>query len=149
MLSPSLEKYLTAVYLAIQNGEEITCSEIAKKLEVATTKAIQGIQRLHYQKYLNYTTYQPIEMTPKGEQLARHIISKYILIDRFIQILQLEDMDAERDAMGQLFSDEMLEQLEQFVLFIEQHPEIISRYQVYLGTRQSSRILEPRPSEDR
>ncbi|OON91246.1 MAG: hypothetical protein ATN34_05225 [Epulopiscium sp. Nele67-Bin002] len=149
MLSPSLEKYLIEVHMSIQNGEEVTCSEIAKKLNVTTTKTIQGIQRLHYQKYLHYTTYQPIEMTERGEQLAKYIIPKYMLIDRFLDMLQLEDMQADRDAMAQLFSDDMLEHIEQFVLFVEQYPEIINRYQLYLNNRQSSRILATKPDEDR
>ncbi len=150
MLASNLEVYVVEVYKATQNGEEITCSDLAKRLGLPIRTAIQSVQRIHYQKYLNYTTYQPIKITPKGEKLAKYIISKDLLIDSFLDILQInQNSELEKETMAQCLNHDMLERIEQFVLFVNQHPEIINRYKLYLEHQQKNRILEPVPVEDR
>lgn len=150
MLSSSLEIYLIEIYKSVENQEEVTCSDVAKKLNIPIKKVIQAVQRMHYQKYVQYTTYQPIKITPRGEQLARYLISKDKLLDNFLDILQItQNIDSEKESMQQYLSYDSLKQIEQFVLFVNKHPEITNRYKLFLEKRQQNSILEQIPPEDR
>ncbi|OOB78604.1 MAG: hypothetical protein BEN19_08760 [Epulopiscium sp. Nuni2H_MBin003] len=150
MISTSLEMYLIEIYMQVESDEEITCSDIARSLDVPIKKVIQAAQRLHYQKYIQYTTYQPITMTKKGEKLAKYIISKDKLLDNFLDILQITENTAlEKETMGQYLSYEALSQIEQFVTFVNSYPEILNRYKLYLKKNSATSILEPIPEEER
>ncbi len=150
MLSPSLENYLIVIYEATKRGEEVTCADVAKYVNIPLKKVIPSIQRIHYQKYICYTAYQPIKMTEKGEQLAEFLLSRETLLDEFIKILQLtENIEEEKETMGQYFTIETLERMEKFVLFVNQHPEILNRYKSFLKKPLKTRILEQLPEDER
>jgi len=149
MISISLQAYLVEIYKMKEENIEISCLKIAKKMNIPIKKSIQAAQRLHYQNYIQYTTYQPIQITPRGEQMARYIISKNRLLYNFLDILQItQNIELEKESMQQCFSDSALNQIEQFVLFINQYPEITNYYKLFLNEQSKMSILEKIPPED-
>lgn len=149
MLSSSLEEYLITIYQMSDKGEELKCNEVAKSLNVSLKKAIQAIQRMHYQKYVVYSPYQPLAITDKGKEEAKYLISRNELIDEFLGVLQLtENIEGERDAMRQYLSHETLEAIERFVLFIRQYPEVINRYKLFMKRKPKTRILCPQQEDE-
>lgn len=148
MLSSSLEEYLITIYQMANQGEELKCSEVSKVLNVPLKKTIQAIQRMHYQKYVVYSPYQPLAITDKGKETAKYLLSRNDLIDEFLDILQItENLESETTAMRQYLSYETLEAIEKFVLFIRQYPEVTSRYKLFIK-RNRTKILEKAPSEE-
>lgn len=142
MLSYSLEEYLITIYQMAEKGEELKCNEVARVLNVPLKKTIQAIQRMHYQKYVVYSPYQPLSITDKGKEEAKYLISRNQLIDEFLGILQVtENVENEREAMRQYLSQDTLESIEKFVLFIRQYPEVLNRYKIYAKRKPKTRLI--------
>ncbi|MGL6175040.1 MAG: metal-dependent transcriptional regulator [Cellulosilyticaceae bacterium] len=149
MLSSSLEEYLITIYEINEKEEEIKCNEVAKALNVPLKKAIQAIQRMHYQKYVVYSPYQPLVITEKGKKEAKYLLSRNQLIDEFLEILQItENIETEKESMRQYLSYQTLESIEKFVLFNRQYPEVVNRYKIFLKRKPRTRIIEDMPEED-
>lgn len=149
MLSSSLEEYLITIYEINEKEEEIKCNEVAKVLNVPLKKAIQAIQRMHYQKYVVYSPYQPLVITEKGKKEAKYLLSRNQLIDEFLDILQItENIETEKESMRQYLSYQTLEAIEKFVLFNRQYPEVVNRYKIFLKRKPRTRIIEDMPEED-
>lgn len=131
MLSSSLEIYLESIYRMEKEAKEIKALEIAQELNVPLARVVQAIQRLHYQKYLTYSPYKPIELTERGIQMGRYLIARNKLIEEFLEILNIqENLESELEAMKQYLSVESLRVIEKFVLFIRQYPEVTQRYKM-------------------
>lgn len=129
--------------------EEIKCSELAKAVNVPLKKAIQALQRMHYQKYIVYLAYQPLTITEKGKEMARFLISRDALMEEFISLLQLPDRtEEEKDTIKQYLSPETLECIERFVAFNRQYPEVMNRYKLFCKRKLKNRLLETPPEED-
>jgi Mn-dependent DtxR family transcriptional regulator len=150
MLSPSLEEHLIQIYKMSTQGEELKSSEICKALGVPLKKTIQALQRMHYQKLLLYLPYQPLSLTPKGEDMAKFLISRNKLVDDFLEILQItQNIETEKEMMQNNFSYETLKALERLTVFMHQYPEVLSRYRLFSKRKLKVRILEPLPEEEK
>lgn len=132
MLSSSLESYLEVIYRMEKQEKEIKALEIAQELNVPLSRVVQAIQRLHYQKYLTYSPYKPIEMAQKGIQMGEYLIARNKLIREFLGILDIgENLENELEAMKQYLSVDSLKTIEKFILFIRQYPEVTQRYKLF------------------
>lgn len=131
MLSSSLEIYVEIIYKLERKEKEIKALEIAQDLNVPLSRVVQAIQRLHYQKYLTYSPYQPVTLTERGQQMGKYLIARNELIREFLEILNIqENLESELEAMKQYLSDESLRTIEKFVLFMRQYPEVTNRYKL-------------------
>lgn len=148
VISSSLEQYLIHIYKLSEQGQEIKSSDLSNQLNMPLKKTIQALQRMHFQKYINYLSYQPINITDKGKDMAKYLISRDALIDEFVEILQLPHSEEEKEGMKQLLSYESLESIERFVCFVRQYPEIINRYRLYNKRKMRQKILESLPREE-
>ena len=123
MLSSSLEKYLICLYNNLEQHSEFKISELAKEMNQPLQKTIQALQRMHYQKQIIYSTYQPLRMTEQGKKMAEYLIARDALIDEFLKLMHIEEnAEAEREAMAQYLSHDSLMKIERFVLFNRQYP---------------------------
>ena len=148
MLSPSLEQYLIHIYQLTEQNIEVKSSELTIAVNMPLKKTIQALQRMHFQKYIVYLAYQPITITDKGKEMAKYLLSRNALIEEFLDILQItEHREEEKEAMKQYLSKESLEVIDQFVCFVRQYPEIMTRYKVYSKRKVRNRILEAFPEE--
>ena len=132
MLSSSLESYLEIIYRMEKQEKEIKALEIAQELSVPLSRVVQAIQRLHYQKYLTYSPYKPIELVEKGIQTGEYLVARNKLIREFLEVLDIgENLESELEAMKQYLSIDSLKTIEKFVLFIRQYPEVTQRYKQF------------------
>lgn len=132
-----------------EKEEEIKSSEIAKVLNIPLKKTVQALQRLHFQKYIVYSAYQPLQITEKGKQMALYLASKDLVLEEFLNIIQLPDhCQEEKEAMHQYLSYEALECIERFVIFVKQYPEIMNRYRLFNKRKLKMRMLEQKPEDD-
>ncbi len=150
MLSSSLEKYLIGIYKMALADKELKSTDIAKQINQPLQKTIQALQRMHYQKYIVYSPYQPLKLTEQGKKMAEYLVARETLVDEFLTILQInENRELEKESMQQYLSYESLETIEKFVLFNRQYPEISKRYKLLLKTNFNTKILPPIPDNER
>lgn len=150
MLSSSLEKYLLCIYKMLQENKELKSMEIAKQMNQPLQKAIQALQRMHYQKQIVYSPYQPLKLTEDGKIMAEYLLARNDLIDAFLEILHIEEhKELEKEAMQQYLSYESLATIEKFVIFHRQYPEITARYEMLLKREPKTRLLPPLPEHEK
>lgn len=150
MLSSSLEKYLMCIHQMLQTEKEIKSTDIAKQMNQPLQKVIQALQRLHYQKHIVYSAYQPLKLTDKGKSMAEYLSAREALISEFLGLLHIDvGSGGEKDAMEQYLSYDSLEKIEKFVLFNRRYPEISARYALVLKMDQKNRLLPPLPQGEK
>ena len=146
MLSSSLEKYLVCIYKHLEDNNEFKISELAREMNQPLQKTIQALQRMHYQKQIIYSTYQPLKMTEQGRKMAQYLIARDALIDEFLKLLHIEENAvAEKEAMAQYLSHDSLTKIERFVLFNRKYPEIAERFELLLKINEDETLLPPVP----
>lgn len=149
MLSSSLEKYLVCIYKHLEENNELKISELAREMNQPLQKTIQALQRMHYQKHIIYSTYQPLKMTEQGKNMAQYLMARDALIDEFFKILHIDEKaEAEKEAMAQYLSYDSLTKIERFVLFNRKYPEIMERFELLLQIDIEGTLLPPLPSNE-
>lgn len=150
MLSSSLEKYLICIYQHLENANELKVSELAREMNQPLQKTIQALQRMHYQKQIIYSTYQPLKMTEQGKKMAQYLIARNELIESFLELLHIdENRESEKEILAQYLSYDSLTKIERFILFNKQYPEISERFELLLKLSPEETILPPLPSNER
>lgn len=149
MLSSSLEKYLVTLYELLDTNKELKVSDLAKQMNQSLQKTIQALQRMHYQKQVVYSPYQPLKLTDEGRKMAEYLIARNTLLDEFLKILHIEkNAVGEREVMAQYLSYESLEKIERFVMFNRQYPEISQRFELLLQMPPKNTLLPPLPTKE-
>ena len=109
MLSPSLEKYLICMYQMLETDKELKISDLTKQMNQPLQKTIQSLQRMHYQKHVVYSPYQPLKLTEQGKSMAQYLIARDALIDEFLSFLHIEkNFNTEKETMSQYLYYESL-----------------------------------------
>ncbi len=146
MLSSSLEVFLEIICRKQLEKGEVKSLEIAQDLKVPLSRVVQAIQRLHYQKYLIYSPYKPLELTPKGEQMGKYLTARNKLVRDFLEFLEInENFESELEAMQQYLSVPSLQTIESFLLFTRQYPEVSQRYKMFLKKAPKEILLPKLP----
>lgn len=99
MISKALEEYLKEMYvLKIKNGE-IRVTDVAVNMNCSKASVNKAIKNLKEEELLNYETYGKIELTTKGEDLAKKILEAYDIIYVFLKdVLGISEENAKREA---------------------------------------------------
>ena len=99
MISKSLEEYLKTMYLLKKQNGNIRVTDIAKKMSCTKPSVNKAIKNLKDNDLVNYELYGTIELTDKGENLAKKILEAYDIVYLFFkEVLNLEEADAEKEA---------------------------------------------------
>lgn len=150
MLSSSLEKYLICMYQMLEKDKELKISDLTKQMNQPLQKTIQALQRMHYQKHVIYSPYQPLKLTEQGKSMAEYLMARDALIDEFLGFLHIEkNFNTEKETMSQYLSYESLEQIEKFIIFNRQYPEIAERFSLLLKMAPRHTLLPPLPNVEK
>jgi len=84
MLGENREEYLEAVYGIIEGGNEVTPSEIGRRLGVKASSVTEMLKKLDSEGYIKWTPYGMIELTSKGFKAASNVKRKHRLLERFL-----------------------------------------------------------------
>lgn len=98
MITESVEEYLEAIYRLGERGEAATTTSVANKLKVAPASATQMLKKLAKQRYLKYTPYRGVYLTPKGKKIGKEILRKHRVMEKFLSILGLPKSRVHKDA---------------------------------------------------
>lgn len=98
MITESVEEYLEAIYRLGERGEAATTTSVANELKVAPASATQMLKKLAKQRYLKYTPYRGVYLTPKGKKIGKEILRKHRVMEKFLSILGLPKSRVHKDA---------------------------------------------------
>lgn len=99
MISKSLEEYLKTIYVLKKQNGNVRVTDIANYMNCSKPSVNKAINSLKDNGYLNYEAYGTIEMTEKGENLAKKILETYDIVYLFLkEVLGLESKEAEKEA---------------------------------------------------
>ena len=99
MISKALEEYLKTIYVLKKQNENVRVTDIANSMNCSKPSVNKAINILKDNGYLNYESYGTIEMTEKGENLAKKILETYDIVYLFLkEVLGLESKEAEKEA---------------------------------------------------
>ncbi len=96
-LSSSMEDYLEAILQIIEEKGEARSKEIMERLGVTGPSVTEAFQQLAERKLINYVPYEAITLTPKGEEIARDVLSRHIALRSFFANILLIDYDTADD----------------------------------------------------
>ena len=126
-LSASLEDYLEAIYLIVDQKRAARAKDIAAHLGVNGSSVTAALHSLSEKGLVNYAPYDIVTLTSEGERLAAGIARRHtVLRDFFVQVLGIDAQTAEQSAcrMEHAVSQEILSRLAEFVDFIHVCPRI-------------------------
>ena len=112
-MTQSLEDYLEAIYVRIVGGKPAQVRDVARMLSVKMPSVVKAVRELKKMGLVTQEPYSNIELTAKGERLARHVLGRHTLIREFLMKLGVTRRNADRDAclMEHILSDETLDKI--------------------------------------
>ncbi len=118
MISKANEEYLKNMYILQKQNGNIRVTDIANKMNCTKPSVNKALNNLKNENLVNYESYGPIELTEKGEDLAKKIIEAYDIVFLFLKdVLGLKQDEAEIEAekMKSVLSDSTLNKLAKYV----------------------------------
>ena len=112
-MTQSLEDYLEAIYVRIVGGKPAQVRDVARMLSFKMPSVVKAVRELKKLGLVTQEPYSNIELTAKGERLARHVLGRHTLIREFLMKLGVTRRNADRDAclMEHILSAETLDKI--------------------------------------
>ena len=112
-MTQSLEDYLEAIYIRISGGRPAQVRDVARMLSVKMPSVVKAVRELKKMGLVTQEPYSNIELTVKGERVARHVLGRHTLIREFLMKLGVTRKNADRDAclMEHILSAETLDKI--------------------------------------
>ena len=112
-MTQSLEDYLEAIYMLIADGKPAQVRDVARMLSVKMPSVVKAIRELKKLELVTQEPYANIELTAKGNRLAKHVLGRHTLLRTFLLKLGVSRKAADRDAclMEHILSAETLEKI--------------------------------------
>ncbi len=117
-LSASLEDYIEAIFVLVQEGRVARVKDIAARLNVQMPSVTGALRSLAAKKLVHHDPYSYITLTPKGEVIARDLVRRHEVLTSFLtDFLALDPETAERNAceIEHAIEPVVLERLVEFV----------------------------------
>ncbi|MCD6599632.1 MAG: metal-dependent transcriptional regulator [Dehalococcoidia bacterium] len=137
--TPSMEDYLKAIAMLRNENKVARVSQISQKLKVKMPSVTSALKKLSDKKLVLHQKYGYIELTTRGDKVAKDIIHRHEALNRFFtEILDIEKETAEADAckIEHVISQLSLERVTKFIEFIEACPpgetKFSKKYKYYL-----------------
>jgi len=118
-LSLAEENYLKTIYsIAEKSKGGVSTNDIAKSLKTKASSVTDMYKKLVNKGLIIYQKYKPIELSPKGKELATTLIRKHRLWETFL--VEKLDFDWSKvhfiaEQLEHIKSDELVEKLDKFL----------------------------------
>ena len=112
-MTQSLEDYLEAIFVLIDEGRPAQVRDVARLLSVKMPSVVKALHELKNLELVTQKPYAPIELTTKGRRLAAMVRSRHNLLRAFLMKLGVSRRTADRDAclMEHILSAETLDKI--------------------------------------
>lgn len=116
-LSKSLEDYLEIIHILKKTKGFVRVKDIAKRLNVSLPSVTEMIRKLANKGLVKYERYGIIELTVKGEVMAKNIYKKHKLLTSFFLSIGIDKKTAIHDAClaEHVLSRKTLSKINEFV----------------------------------
>jgi DtxR family Mn-dependent transcriptional regulator len=135
----SVEDYLKTIYLLDREKGFVRVSYISCILNIKDPSVTQDLAKLSNKGLIKHQKYRDVELTPKGEIIARNINLRHETLCRFLEgILNVAPEIAEKDACGMehALSPDSLRKLAIFTEFMSNcplgTPECLKGFRYYI-----------------
>lgn len=99
MISKSSEEYLKTMYILKKQNGNVRVTDVAMQMNCTKASVNKAIYNLKDEGLLNYESYGTIELTEKGENLAKKIIETYDIVYLFLKdVLNIDETEAQKEA---------------------------------------------------
>jgi len=133
-LSAISEDYLEAILQLSEKGAA-RVRDIASRLSVTRASASGAVKRLRQKNLVKPGYYDYIELTEKGEKIAKRIYNRHVSLFNFLHhTLNLDEAASQEDAcrLEHVLSRETLDRLLHLTQFFEKHREVQKSWKTYL-----------------
>ena len=112
-MTQSLEDYLEAVYVLVEENGSAQVRDVARLLSVKMPSVVKAIHELKKMELVVQKPYGPIELTATGEGIARLVLNRHELLRSFLVKLGVSRRTADKDAclMEHILSAENLDKI--------------------------------------
>ncbi len=118
MISKAQEEYLKTMYVLKKQNGNIRVTDIANKMNCTKASVNKAINNLKDEKLIDYELYGKIELTSKGEELAKKILEAYDIVYLFLKdVLNIENEEAKNEAekIKSVIDDNTINKLAKYV----------------------------------
>ena len=118
MVSKALEEYIKTMYILKKQNGYVRVTDVANKMNCTKPSVNKALYNLKDNGLVNYESYGTIELTQKGEDLAKKILEAYDIVYVFLkEVLNLNEEDAKSEAekIKMTISDNTINQLAKYV----------------------------------
>jgi Mn-dependent DtxR family transcriptional regulator len=127
----SAEDYLERIYELIEDKGYARVIDIATSLDIQQASVCKMLQKLDEQGFVNYEKYRGLALTDRGEQVARAIKRRHLVLEEFFRLLGVDAQKAQKDVEGieHHLSAQSIESIEALVRFLKENPDIAEQLQ--------------------
>ena len=111
----SIEDYIKAIFQIGEHGGSVQTSALAERLDVRPASVSNMLRRLATLGLIEYEPYHGAQLTPEGETLARRMVRRHRLIERFlVEFLDYpwEEVHSEAERLEHAVSPRFVEALD-------------------------------------
>jgi DtxR family Mn-dependent transcriptional regulator len=122
-LSSSSEDYLEAIYIICRDQGEARSKKIMEHLGVSGPSVTEALQLLRDKGLVNYTPYEAITLTEKGEVIAHDVLHRHeTLRDFFVTVLGVDTKTADEGAckMEHLVSPGIIDRMVRYSFYLQE-----------------------------
>ncbi len=119
------ENYLKAIYHLSRQADSVSTNQMAAALNTKAASVTDMLKKLADKQLINYTPYQGVTLTAKGEKIALLIIRKHRLWEYFLVEKLNFKWDQVHDVAEELehiSSKELIDRLDQFMGYPKYDP---------------------------
>ena len=112
-MTQSLEDYLETIFVLIGEGRPAQVRDVARLLDVKMPSVVKAIHELKKLGLVTQEPYSPINLTTKGERVARIVLNRHKLLRSFLIKLGVSRRIADKDAclMEHILSAETIDKI--------------------------------------
>ena len=100
-LSPAAQEYLESIYWLYEAGIERSPTNLSRALQVSPPSVSEMLRKLQAEGLVTRTPDKRVSLTDRGEQVAKHVVSRHRLIEAFlvkVMGLRWDDVHEEAEA---------------------------------------------------
>lgn len=135
-LTASMEDYLEMIYRLSVNTGFVRIHELSDALSVQPPSATKMVQKLNELGLLKYEKYGYIMLEEKGRKIGETLLKRHNLIEALLKIIGIspEIILSETEKIEHTVSDETVKNIEEYISFIRQNPDVAIRYDAFRMT---------------
>lgn len=123
--SPSIEKFLRAIYIAKVRGNKVNGTHLSSELKISPAAVTDMARKLSQNGLINYVKHKELSLTKKGNIIALKVIRNHRLWESFLHKslgLNLEEIHREAEMLEHYGSPELMTKIDKYLEYPQLDP---------------------------